>query len=70
MLALTQGCGRLAIYPQIVVSLGHSRAFTDSQAALWQSAGKWLQSFNAHYLAFLTDQLLDYASHPSARAAL
>ena len=33
-------------------------------------SGKWLQSIDAHYLAFLTDQLLDYAAHPSARAAL
>jgi hypothetical protein len=48
----------------------HCRAFTDSQAALWQSAGKWLQSFDARYLNFLTDQLLDYAAPPSARAAI
>ena len=25
-------------------------------------SGKWLQSIDAHYLAFLTDQLLDYAA--------
>jgi hypothetical protein len=40
---------------------------------LWISV-KWLQSIDARYLAFLTDQLLDYVRStslaPSARAAL
>jgi hypothetical protein len=32
---------------------------------LWQSAGKWLQSIAARYLAFLTDQLPDYVRSTS-----
>jgi hypothetical protein len=48
-----------------MVTLGHCRACTDSRAALAVGCGKWLQSIDARYLAFLTDQLLDYARSTS-----